>query len=155
MEHPTNTLIGKQFGQILCRYRTDMNMTLPDVVAQVSPLAEELGDQSISDAVKLYLEEERYDRTHLGMRRDMDAVEEYFLKTVPDPAITPGPEPAEASKMDSGWNYSLVNDAIANRRLYPAVLIAGKLIGARERELPVLEKAGYRLEGNAYIPPSN
>lgn len=77
MEPSESIPVGKQLARILACYETEMDMTLPDVVVLFSALAEESGNQALVDAVKLYREEEGFERTNLGMRGDMDEIRQY------------------------------------------------------------------------------
>jgi hypothetical protein len=73
---------GMQVAILLERYDNEMEMTFGDLVEGIEELAMESGDADLSIAVGRYREEERYDRFYLGMRGDMDTVENEFIESI-------------------------------------------------------------------------
>lgn len=144
--------IDKKISELLGRYEDDITMTFGDLVDAVEDILSEYPDDGLSLIVDRYRREERYDREFLGMRGDMESEEEAFLTALNARVESvPNKEPEEV--IASGvWDYTLIRQVIDNKRPYPAVLIE-KVVGAKNHELPLLEKAGYTLQGDSYVPP--
>lgn len=141
-------------AELLYDYENEPETTFGDLVDGIEDLAIETGDLDLSLAISKYRIEERYDRKYLGMRGDMDSVEADFIEAVRLLAFgRTFSEDRNASATFDNWDYTLINSTIEKGQPYPAVLIY-KVIGAREHELPLLEKAGYTLFNDAYLPPS-
>jgi hypothetical protein len=141
-------------AELLHDYENEPETTFGDLVDGIEDLAIETGELDLSLAISKYWSEERYDREYLGMRGDMDAVEADFIEAVRLLAFGRTlSEDRNASAALDKWDYTLINSTIEKGEAYPAVLI-NKVIGAREHELPLLEKAGYTLFNDAYLPPS-
>lgn len=149
-----NSSIAKQIAVLLDSYENEPETTFGDLVDGIEDLAIETGDINLSLAISKYRSEERYDREYLGMRGDMDAVEADFIESMR--LLASGilrRADRKASTSRDKWDYTLINSTIEKEEPYPAVLI-NKVIGAREHELPLLERAGYTLFNDAYLPPS-
>ncbi|MBM3162679.1 MAG: hypothetical protein FJZ79_05060 [Chlorobi bacterium] len=141
-------------AELLYHYENEPETTFGDLVDGIEDLAIETGDLDLSLAISKYRIEERYDREYLGMRGDMDAVEADFIEAVRLLAFGRTlNEDRNASAALDNRDYTLINSTREKGQTYPAVLI-NKVIGAREHELPLLEKAGYTLFNDAYLPPS-
>jgi hypothetical protein len=144
--------VDARIAELLVRYEDDVSMTFGDLVEGVEDLLKENIDEDLSRIVGKYREEERYDRECLGMRGDMESVEQAFLAALHIRVGEVSIDNQEAI-FSGSWDYTLVNEAIENKRPYPAALIE-KIIGARTYELPLLERAGYILQGDFYVPPT-
>ena len=144
----------KLIADLLYDYENEPETTFGDLVDGIEDLSIETGDLELSLAISKYRIEERYDRKYLGMRGDMDSVEADFIEAVRLLAFgRTFSEDRNASANFDNWDYTLINSTIEKGQPYPAVLIY-KVIGAREHELPLLEKAGYTLFNDTYLPPS-
>jgi len=149
-----NSSIAKQIAVLLDSYENEPETTFGDLVDGIEDLAIETGDINLFLAISKYRSEERYDREYLGMRGDMDAVEADFIESMR--LLASGilrRADRKASTSRDKRDYTLINSTIEKEEPYPAVLI-NKVIGAREHELPLLERAGYTLFNDAYLPPS-
>ncbi len=71
-----------QVAILLECYDNEMEMTFGDLVEGIEDLAMESGDTDLSSAVGRYREEERFDRYYLGMRGDMETVENEFIESI-------------------------------------------------------------------------
>jgi hypothetical protein len=150
MKKPSTTQL---IAELLYLYENDPETTFGDLVDGIEELVLETGDLNLSLAISKYWSEERYNREYLGMRGDMDAVEADFIEAVRLLAVGRTlSEDRDASATLDNWDYTLINSTIEKGQPYPVVLIS-KVIGARENELPLLERAGYTLVNDAYLPP--
>ena len=141
-------------AKLLYDYENEPETTFGDLVDGIEDLAIETGDINLSLAISKYRSEERYDREYLGMRGDMETVEADFIEAVRLLSFARTlSEDRKASASRDNRDYTLINSTIEKEEPYPAVLI-NKVIGAREHELPLLERAGYTLFNDAYPPPS-
>lgn len=144
--------VDARIAELLVRYEDDVSMTFGDLVEGVEELLKEAMGEDLYRIVEKYREEELYDREYLGMRGDMESVEQAFVGALHTRVGEISVDSPEAT-FSGSWDYTLVSEAIENKRPYPAVLIE-KIIGGKTYELPSLEKAGYILQGDAYVPPT-
>jgi hypothetical protein len=124
---------AKQIAELQYDYEIDPETSFGDLVYSIEELAIETGDINLSISLSNYRNEESYDRHFLGMRGDMETVENEFIETIrllAEKGIPKADQTAPAP--NDSWDYTLTENTIENSKPYPAVLI-DKVVGAREQ----------------------
>lgn len=145
--------MNEKITELLLQYEEDIAMTFGDLFDAVEEIMADYPDDDLTLVVHKYRMAERYDREFLGMRGDMDSEEEAFLMALHSRVGELPEKNQEPATSSEAWDYTLIKQVIENKRSYPAALIE-KFIGAATYELPLLEKAGYTLQGDSYVPPA-
>jgi hypothetical protein len=143
-------ILEDALADLIDRYDKQLGMTVEDLIDGAERLAEEYGAPRLVQAVAIIRKEQYEELKIWGIRGYLELAEEKFIEIVRDMVSARTNEAEGEGIVSMDWDFSLINDVIANRRPYPASLI-DKVVGAKEHELPVLLMAGYYLDGDKYI----